>query len=76
MPEPIATHRLLSADFLTLSYRVVGKVMTPNTGVVGLMNDTTTSLNGSRGRQISAHPRRQVNLLALITDNKQVRSIA
>jgi hypothetical protein len=43
MPETNATHRMLSADFLTLSYRVVGKMMVPNTGVVGLMNDPTTS---------------------------------
>ena len=43
MPETNATHRTLSADFLTLSYRVVGKMMVPNTGVVGLMNDPTTS---------------------------------
>ncbi|MGB8213433.1 MAG: hypothetical protein WCE68_07720 [Anaerolineales bacterium] len=43
MPEPNVTHRMLSADFLTLSYRVVGKLMVPNTGVVGLMNDPTTS---------------------------------
>jgi hypothetical protein len=26
-----------------LSYRVVGKMMSPNTGVVGMMNDSTTS---------------------------------
>jgi hypothetical protein len=43
MPESNVTHRLLSADFLTLSYRVVGKMMVPNTGVVGMMNDSTTS---------------------------------
>jgi len=43
MPESNVTHRLLSADFLTLSYRVVGKVMVPNAGVVGILNDKTTS---------------------------------
>ena len=43
MPEPSSTQRLLSADFLTKSYRVVGKVMAPNTGVVGMLNDPTTS---------------------------------
>ena len=43
MPETNTTHRMLAADFLTLSYRVVGKMMVPNTGVVGLMNDPTTS---------------------------------
>jgi hypothetical protein len=43
MPEPGVTHRLLAADFLTPSYRVVGNLMVPNTGMVGMMNDTTTS---------------------------------
>ncbi len=43
MPESNVTHRLLAADFLTLSYRVVGKMLMPNTGVVGMMNDRTTS---------------------------------
>lgn len=37
------THRLVTADFLTPSYRIVGKVMTPNTGLTGLLNDTTNS---------------------------------
>jgi hypothetical protein len=43
MPESKATQRLLSADFLTLSYRVVGKILVPNSGVMGMLNDTTTS---------------------------------
>ena len=43
MPESNVTHRMLAADFLTQSYRVVGKMMIPNTGVVGLINDPTTS---------------------------------
>ncbi len=43
MTETLVTHRLLAADFLTPSYRVVGKTMTPNTGIIGIMNDTTTS---------------------------------
>ncbi|MBM3152111.1 MAG: hypothetical protein FJZ96_07905 [Chloroflexi bacterium] len=43
MPEPSTTNRLVSADFLTSSYRVVGKIMVPNSGMMGLMNDTTTS---------------------------------
>jgi len=43
MPETNVTHRMLAADFLTQSYRVVGKMMVPNTGVVGLLNDPTTS---------------------------------
>jgi hypothetical protein len=43
MPEANTTHRMLAADFLTLSYRVVGKIMVPNTGMVGMLNDPTTS---------------------------------
>jgi hypothetical protein len=43
MAESNVTHRMLAADFVTLSYRVVGKTMVPNTGVVGMMNDPTTS---------------------------------
>lgn len=43
MPEAINTQRLISADFLTPSYRIVGKMMVPHTGVVGLLNDPTTS---------------------------------
>ena len=43
MPEINPAHRLLSADFLTLSYRVVGKMMVPNNGMLGMMNDTTHS---------------------------------
>jgi hypothetical protein len=43
MPEPNVTHRMLAADFLTPSYRVVGKILVPNTGVIGLLNDPTTS---------------------------------
>ena len=41
--EPSATHRVLSADFYTPSYRIVGKVMVANTGIIGLVNDTTNS---------------------------------
>ena len=43
MPETNVTHRMLAADFLTQSYRVVGKIMVPNTGMVGLINDPTNS---------------------------------
>jgi len=42
MPESI-THRMLAADFLTPSYRIVGKISAPNTGLVGVLNDVTTS---------------------------------
>jgi len=37
------THRVISADFFTPSYRIVGKTMVPNTGILGLVNDPTTS---------------------------------
>ena len=43
MLEDNVTHRLIAADFLTPSYRVVGQIMVPNTGMTGLMNDTTNS---------------------------------
>ncbi|KAF0108461.1 MAG: hypothetical protein FD146_1035 [Anaerolineaceae bacterium] len=43
MPETINTQRLIAADFLTPSYRIVGKMMVPHSGVTGLMNDPTTS---------------------------------
>ena len=43
MPESNVTHRMIAADFLTPSYRVVGKMMAPNTGIVGMLNDPTTS---------------------------------
>jgi hypothetical protein len=43
MPESNVTPRMLSADFLTQSYRVVGKIMVPNTGIIGLVNDPTNS---------------------------------
>lgn len=37
------THRFVPVDIYTSSYRVVGKVMIANTGVIGLMNDPTSS---------------------------------
>jgi hypothetical protein len=43
MSKSDLSHRLLSADFLTQSYRVVGTMMVPNTGVVGMLNNSTTS---------------------------------
>lgn len=44
MPESLTgTQRMISADFLTSSYRVVGKLMVPHTGVMGLMNDPTSA---------------------------------
>ncbi len=43
MPESNVTHRVLPADFVTLSYRVVGKLKVPSTGMVGMLNDPTTS---------------------------------
>lgn len=41
--SPSVTHRVVSADFFTQSYRIVGKVMVPNTGLMGLINDSTNS---------------------------------
>jgi hypothetical protein len=41
--NPSATHRVISADFFTQSYRIVGKTMVPNTGILGLVNDPTTA---------------------------------
>jgi hypothetical protein len=43
MLDGSATHRLIAADFLTPSFRLVGQIMVPSAGVVGLLNDTTTS---------------------------------
>lgn len=40
---PSMTHRVISADFFTPSYRIVGKTMVPSTGILGLVNDPTSS---------------------------------
>lgn len=37
------TYRHISADILTSSYRVVGKIMVTNHGAMGMMNDPTRS---------------------------------
>jgi hypothetical protein len=37
------TYRFLPSDVLMSGYRVVGKVMAGNTGVLGMLNDTTRS---------------------------------
>ncbi len=37
------THRFVSVDMLTTSYRVVGKMMVSNTGVIGLLNNPNSS---------------------------------
>ncbi|MBT7072831.1 MAG: hypothetical protein HN560_06005 [Anaerolineae bacterium] len=37
------THRFVSVDMLTTSYRVVGKMMVSNTGIVGLLNNPNSS---------------------------------
>ena len=37
------TYRFLAADILTSGYRVVGKIMVTNTGVMGMLNDPTRS---------------------------------
>ncbi len=41
--SPVITHRAIPADFYTPSYRIVGKVMVPNTGLMGLINDQLNS---------------------------------
>jgi hypothetical protein len=41
-PKP-GTQRLIPADFLTSGYRIVGKILVPSSGIMGLMNDTTNS---------------------------------
>lgn len=42
--EPQAvTQRAIPADFYTPSYRIVGKVLVPNTGLMGLINDQLNS---------------------------------
>lgn len=41
-PQTI-TQRAIPADFYTPSYRIVGKVIVPNTGLMGLINDQLNS---------------------------------
>jgi hypothetical protein len=41
--EPTRTHRYIQADFLTTSFRVVGKMLVSSPGVTGVMNDTTSA---------------------------------
>jgi hypothetical protein len=42
-PSPPRTNRYVMTDIYTSSYRVVGKLMVTNTGVIGIMNDPTHS---------------------------------
>ena len=37
------THRFVSVDVLTPSYRIVGKTMVSNSGVIGMMNNPNSS---------------------------------
>ncbi|GAB4432859.1 MAG: hypothetical protein Kow002_20600 [Anaerolineales bacterium] len=37
------TYRFIPVDIYTSGYRVVGKIMVANTGVIGVMNDSTNS---------------------------------
>jgi hypothetical protein len=41
--QPTMTQRAVPADFYTPSYRIVGKVLVPNTGLMGLINDQMNS---------------------------------
>ena len=43
LPNPAHTHRFVPVDILTTSYRVVGKMMVSNTGIIGLLNNPNTS---------------------------------
>jgi len=43
LDTPSTTHRVIAADFFTPGYRIVGKTMVPSTGLMGLVNDTTSS---------------------------------
>jgi len=43
LPTPAHTHRFVPVDILTVSYRIVGKMMVSNTGVIGLLNNPNTS---------------------------------
>ncbi len=39
-----ATYRQITVDFITSSYRVVGKVLVTHSGMLGLMTDTNSSV--------------------------------
>ena len=43
MVMPTGTQRLITVDFFTPSYRIVGKTLIPNSGVAGLLNDPNSS---------------------------------
>jgi hypothetical protein len=50
------TYRFLPADILLTGYRIVGKVMVINTGVMGLMNDpNNSSMEVHDGRMARVH---------------------
>lgn len=38
-----ASKRLIAANFFTPSYRILGKVQIGNSGLIGMLNDTTTA---------------------------------
>jgi hypothetical protein len=40
---PTGTNRFISADFFTPSYRIVGKIAVPSIGLMGLLNDPSSS---------------------------------
>lgn len=43
MATPGITHRFVNVDLLTSAYRAVGKLNVTHTGVIGLLNDPTSS---------------------------------
>ncbi len=43
LDPPTGTNRFISADFFTPSYRIVGKIAVPSTGLMGLLSDPNNS---------------------------------
>jgi hypothetical protein len=64
------TNRLINVDFLTTDYRIVGKVLVGNSGLFGLLTDSTRTFLEVRQAQIAyTH---QPNRLVLRLDNALV----
>ena len=47
------TSRQIIVDVLTPSYRIVGKIMITHTGVIGVLNDRTSSILEMREASIA-----------------------
>ncbi len=50
------TYRPVPADFLTASYRIVGKVLVSNSGLLGILNDPSASFVEVHEAQIARLP--------------------